>query len=194
MNKNTYKNLELAGTIICVLIWYFVHSFNAYEEGHLIKIIFSSVNGSIWESIKIFLFALVLWSGVELCWAKPELKGFVITKTLLLYLCGGVYCLVVPCFYITGVGLSPVTEVLCVSAFSVVFHFLSYRAVKNKHNFNFLFIPCLLLLVVFSLLFMCFTPYPPNLPAFYDFQQGYYGIRCTNIDKGALFLDRLYGI
>lgn len=194
MNKSTYKNLEISGTVICVLVWWFVHSFNIYKEGFLIKILFSSVNGSVWESIKLFLIALVIWSGIELCWCKPELKNFVVTKTLLLYLCGGIYCIVVPCFYITGIGLTAVTEPFTVIAFSVIFHILSYKSIVNKYDLKFLFLPCLLLLIAFALVFMCFTPYPPKLPAFYDFEQGYYGIRCTNIDKGALFLDRLYGI
>lgn len=194
MNKGTYKKLELAGVFICFIFWFLLYNFNTFQNELLIKILFSAVNNSVWESFKLFLFGYLLWSGIELCWARPALKKFIVTKTLLLYIVGVSYCLIVPCIFILGFDFTLITHCICIFTASVLFHYLSYKSVSNKLNLEILFLPCLLMLVFFAIIYVSFTPYPLKYSAFFDFTTGCYGLPSANIDKGALFLDRLYGI
>ncbi len=194
MNKDTLKRLEFAGVFVCFSFWFLLYYFNVYQKGLLIKILFSPVNNSIWESFKLFLFGYVLWSGVELCWTKPNLRKFIVTKTLLLYIIGVCYSLIVPCFYILGFNFNMATHCVCIFITSLLYHYLSCKILHGNWDLSTLFIPCLLMLVAFALIFVSFTPYPPKHPVFYDFTTGIYGIPLENIDKGAVFLDRLYGI
>lgn len=194
MNKGTYKKLEFAGVFICFIFWFLLFNFNSYENGLLIKILFCAVNNSVWESFKLFLFGYILWSAITLCWAKPPLKRFMVAKAISLYFIGASYCLIVPCIYILGYDFNPITHCICIFLASVIFHYSSYKAVCSNLNLEILFLPCLLMLVIFAIIYVGFTPYPLKYPAFFDFTTGCYGLPSGNIDKGALFLDRLYGI
>lgn len=194
MNKGTYKKLEFAGAFICFMFWFLLYKFNSFQNGLLIKLLFSAVNYSVWESFKLYLFGYILWSAIMLCWARPPLKKFLATKALLLYAIGISYCVIVPCIFILGFDFTVTTHCICIFTASVIFHYLSYKAVCSNINLEILFLPCLLMLVIFAIIYVCFTPYPLKYPAFFDFTTGYYGIPSANIDKGALFLDRLYGI
>lgn len=194
MTDKTLRKLELAGAFVCFLFWFLLYNFNEYKSGLLIKLLFSSANNSVWESFKLLLFAFVVWSGVELCWLKPDLRKFVVIKTIFLYLTALCYCILMPCLCISGFKLTLLIQSLGILITSFVYHFLTYSFITKNIYVKYLFIPCLIMLVAFVIMYVCFTPYPPKFAVFYDFSAGIYGIPSANIDKGAVFLDSLYGI
>lgn len=193
MKEKTFRNLEICGVGVCFFIWLILHNVNSFENDHLINVMFGSVNNSVWESLKIILLGLLFWSVIELCWAKPFFRKFVVVKTLSLYIFGTAYCLIITTLRLWGTTVDLWTEVLSVAVFAVLFHFFSYKMMKKPWNLRSLFFPCLFLLLLFSVIYVCFTPYPPRFPAFYDFENKLYGIIPSDFDRGAIFLDSLYG-
>lgn len=193
MKEKTFKNLEIAGAIITVVVWFLLHKLNSLECDHLINVIFGSVNHSVWESLKIFLLACLLWSGIEMCWAKPYFRRFVVVKTISIY--GGIFFYggIVTLLQIGGLRINKGTEAAFMMVFSILFHTFSYKFMMKKPKVQGFFVPCIFMLLLFSVVFVCFTPFPPKIPLFMDFENGLYGIIPPNFDKGAIFLDSLYG-
>lgn len=193
MNKKTFKYLEISGAIVTFLIWFLLHYMNSLESDHLLNLFFGSANNSVWESIKLYLLAFLSWSMIELCWLIPKFKTFVVIKTFIVF-CGGVlYCTVITLTSVFGFTVSGISEIISIVVMSVITHILSYKLLIKNPEVSYLFVPCLFMLLLFSVSYICFTPYPPKIPVFLDFQNNLYGIIPPDFDKGAIFLDSLYG-
>lgn len=194
MKSKIFKYLEIAGAFVTFLIWMILHSINYPESLRLINILFGPANNSIWESEKTFLIACVFWGLIELCWARPPFRSFVSSKTIAIYTAGISYGLICSSLEILGMGFSREAEILSIALLTVLFHISSYCLMKSCPGIDNFFIPSLFLLLLFSVIYVCFTPYPPKLALFYDFENNIYGIIPPDFDKGAVFLDSLHGI
>lgn len=193
MNKKTFKYLEISGVVVTFLIWFLLHYMNSFESEHLLKLFFGSANNSVWESIKLYLLAFLVWSMIELCWIIPKFKAFVVIKTFLVY-CGGIlYCIIITFMNLCKITVSGIWEAISIMILSAVIYIFSYRLLIKNPEVSYFFIPCLFMLLLFSVSYICFTPYPPKNPVFLDFQNNLYGIIPPDFDKGAVFLDSLYG-
>ncbi|MCH5300453.1 MAG: hypothetical protein J1E56_03965 [Ruminococcus sp.] len=193
MNNKTFKYLEISGAAVTFLIWFVLHHINSLESDHLLNLFFGSANNSVWESIKLYLLAFLVWSMIELCWIIPQFRTFVVIKTFLVYGMGLLYCIVITLLQLWGVTVSGISESACIMIFSVIIYILSYNLLIKNPEVSCFFVPCLFMLLLFSVSYVCFTPYPLKIPVFFDFQNRLYGIIPTDFDRGAIFLDSLYG-
>ncbi len=193
MNKKTFKYLEISGAAVTFIIWFVLHHINSFDSGHLLNLFFGSANNSVWESIKLYLLAFLVWSAIEFCWILPKFKTFVVIKTFLVYAMGILYCIVITLLQVLGVTVSGIFESACILIFSIIIYILSYYFLMKDPDISYFFVPCLFMLLLFSVSYICFTPYPLKIPVFYDFQNNIYGIIPINFDRGAIFLDSLYG-
>ncbi len=193
MNKKTLKYLEISGAAVTFLIWFILHHFNSLESDHLLNLFFGSANNSVWESIKLYLLAFLGWSVIELCVIIPKFKTFVVIKTFLVYSMGALYCIAATLLQLLGVEVKGIIETIFIMLLSAVIYSLSYQLLLKELNVSYLFVPSLFMLLLFSVSYICFTPYPLKIPIFFDFQNNLYGIIPPNFDKGAIFLDSLYG-
>ncbi|MDD6224671.1 MAG: DUF6512 family protein [bacterium] len=194
MKIKRLKRMELWGVPITFLIWYALHRTNSLESDHLINLLFGSVNKSSWEMVKTLLLACAFWSVIELFCARPYFKAFVSAKTFSLYITGIVYCCIMTVFRINSAELGMLFESTAIIIASALFHILSFLIFTRFENLSGFYMPCVFLLLLFAVIYVCFTPFPPQNPLFYDYENGFYGIISPYADCGAYVLDRLYGI
>lgn len=190
MNKKLYRTLSVIGVPVIYLIATALHFFYDLSNGSVLSILFSAVNESVWEHVKIFAVGFVIWTFVELLWTKPPFKKFITAKTLSLYFLS-LSIIVFFYSYTTVVG-EPILAVDLISSFIfvVLTQYISYRLVVSDNNISDYFAVAIMLLMLFFVMFFSFTLFPPKIDLFKDPVTGMYGIINENVDLGAVFLDK----
>ncbi len=194
MDTKKLKYMEICGVGVTFLIWIALHRTNSMESDHLINLLFGSVNKSSWEMVKTLLLGGLFWGAVELFCAKPYFRAFVAAKTAAIYITAPLYCGIVTIIRSSADSMGLFWESAAILCASSVLHFSSYILYSQVDCLQNYFIPALFLLLLFSVCYVCFTPFPPKTPFFYDYENGVYGIIPPHFDMGAAALDRLYGI
>ena len=175
--KQTISRWQLAGFLVTSVLGTFLHFLFDLTGGSLVAALFSAVNESIWEHIKLIYYPMLLVSLLEYrAWGKT-VEGFWCVK-----LRGMLLALVmIPDLYYTYTGA------LGVSAdwFNVTIFFITAAAVyytetkhfrENRHGLLDGRI-CFALLLVIGVLFIYFTFRTPRIPLFRDPVTGTYGFR-----------------
>ena len=190
MNKKLYRTLSIIGVPVIYLIATALHFFYDLSNGSVLSILFSAVNESVWEHVKIFAVGFVIWTFVELLWTKPPFKKFITTKTLSLYFLS--LSIIVFFYSYTTVVSEPILAVDLISSFIfvVLAQYISYRLVVSDNNIADYFAVAIMLLMLFFVMFFSFTLFPPKIELFKDPVTGMYGIINENVDLGAVFLDK----
>lgn len=175
--KQTISRWQLAGFLFTSVLGTFLHFLFELTGGSVVAALFSAVNESIWEHIKLIYYPMLIFSLIEYrAWGK-EVGGFWCAK-----LKGMLLSLVmIPSLYYTYTGA------LGVSAdwFNVTIFFITAAAVygmETKHlRENH---PCILggrasfgLLLAIAVLFVWFTFFTPRIPLFRDPVTGTYGFQ-----------------
>lgn len=192
MKDNLFKKLELAGGAVVFAIASFLHFLYDITGGSVLGALLGAVNESVWEHLKIFAIAYIVWAVVELLWVHPPLKAFVFAKAV------GVYALCIfigGFFYIyTGLLGKSVLAVDLISAliFSFFSHYISCRLTLSEKNRGQFFYTGIMMLFLMFVMILCFTYYPPECDLFRDPVTGSYGVPSQIPDEGAQALDALY--
>lgn len=190
MNKKLYRTLSIIGVPVIYLIASALHFFYDLSNGSVLSILFSSVNESVWEHVKIFAVGFVIWSFIELFWAKPPFKKFITAKTLSLYFLS--LSIIVFFYSYTTVVKEPILVVDLISSFIFVAlaQYISFRLVTSDNSLGDYFAVALMLIMLYFVMFFSFTLFPPKIDLFKDPVTGMYGIINENVDLGAVFLDK----
>lgn len=190
MNTKLYRTLSIIGVPVIYLIASALHFFYDLSNGSVLSILFSAVNESVWEHVKIFAVAYVIWSFVELFWAKPPFRKFITSKTIGLYFLS---LSIIVFFYsyttITGDAILPV-DLISSFVFVALSQYISYRLVTGENSVSDYFAIALMLIMLYFVMFFSFTLFPPEIDLFKDPVTGMYGIINDNVDLGAVFLDK----
>ncbi|MDO4419806.1 MAG: DUF6512 family protein [Ruminococcus sp.] len=193
MQKKLLQKLEIAGPFIVFTTASLLHYIYDLSPNVLTSL-FGAVNESIWEHIKIFTIAYLLYGFIEFLWAKPSLKRFAVVKTIGA-LAQGVF---IPLAYYTYTLFTkkPVLIVdLIIGFLAAVLGFLvSYRLYKSNINIEKYFLTSLMLLFLILMSLLCFTYFPPEAELFRDVITGEYGIAANALDVGAFKLNALKNI
>lgn len=191
--KDRLKKFEIAGILFVVILSIFLQNLFSLTDRNLIGVMFGSVNNSIWEFAKTLLLPYFLWSMIELLSVRVPFRKFVVSKTVSLYFLGLSYILLTLATNLLGLCTNSLPElvaaVVCVSAAQ----YLSLRLIRSEFSTNNLFMPSILMLLLFAALFLSFTVFPPEMYIFKDRDTGFYGIIPEYIDRGAIVLDTFYG-
>lgn len=191
MNKTLFKRLETIGGIVVFAIASFLHYLYDITDASVIGTLFGAVNESVWEHLKIFALAYIIWAAVELLWAKPPVKEFVSAKAVGLYS----LCIFIALFFYTYTFFTgrPFLAVDLTSAlvFSFLAHYISYKLTLSEKNKGQYFYTSVMLLFLADIMILSFTYYPPKCPLFQDYVTGLYGVIPKALDAGAVFLDSL---
>ena len=190
MNQKLYRTLTIIGVPVIYLIASALHFFYDLSNGSVLSILFSAVNESVWEHIKIFTVGFVVWSFVELFWAKPPFKKFITAKILSLYFLS-LSIIVFFYSYTTVIGKA-ILAVDLVSSFIFVAlsQYITYRLVTSENKSADYFAVAVMLIMLYFVMFFSFTLFPPKIDLFKDPVTGMYGIIDDNVDLGAVFLDK----
>lgn len=189
MEKKLFLRLEIAGVFIVFIIASLLHFLYDLNPSVLTALI-SAVNESIWEHIKIFSIAYIFYGFVQLLWARPEFKRFVVAKTLGLFTLG----FFIPLAYYTYTLFTrkPVFIVDLLIGFmaSVLGFLVSYRLYKSNIELEKYFLTSLMFIFLVLMCLLSFSYFPPKAELFRDVVTGEYGIKANVIDKGALHLQK----
>lgn len=187
MSKKLFQRLEIAGPIIVFIVASFLH-FIYKINPNVLTSLFGAVNESIWEHIKIFTIAYLFYGFIEMLWARPELKRFVVAKTLGVIAQG----VIIPIAYYSYAIFTnkPLLIVdLLIGFLSAVVGFLvSYRLYKSERKIEKYFLTSIMFLFLILMSLLCFTYFPPQAELFRDVITGEFGVVPKNIDMGAFAL------
>ena len=190
MKNKLFKTLSIIGVPVIYAIASALHFFYDLTNGSVLAILFSAVNESVWEHVKIFAVGFVIWSVIELLWAKPPFKKFIVAKILSLYFLS--LAIIVFFYSYTTIIGEPILAVDLISSaiFVALSQYISYRLTLSDNNIEEYFIVCIMLIMLYFVMFFSFTLFPPEIDLFKDPVTGMYGIIDENIDFGAVFLDK----
>jgi Family of unknown function (DUF6512) len=167
---------ELIGMVFIIILGSVLHFTFEWSVNQPIVGVFSAVNESVWEHLKLTFWPALLFMLVDYVLLKKTANNFAFAKTIGVYL----MVIIIPIvFYsytaITGESIF----VMDISTFIVaviIGQLSSYKLLTYKKLSENLNRVSLIALVLLGLVFVLFTFYPPQLPIFRDPNTGRYGV------------------
>lgn len=175
MDKRRVFFFELAGIAFIVVIGSLLHFTFEWSGGHPIVGVFSAVNESVWEHLKLGFWPALAFTLLEFKFLKLA-SNFWLAKTV------GVYVIpatIVGIFYsytaVVGESILAI-DILSFVVAVVVGQLVSYKLLTGKTLPSYLAKISLMALFLLGLAFVLFTFYPPQFGLFQDPITGGYGI------------------
>ena len=174
MSKNTYL-WKLAGFIFTSITGVLLHYLYDWSGQQPAVGLFSDVNESTWEHMKLLFFPMVIFTAIESHALSDQYENYWTSK-----LFGIIYGLaLIPLLYYTVTGIFGVTPGWVNIAIFFLAVLGAYWLELQRLNHSNKAYPrgfVLLVMAVIALAFFIFTFYPPHLPIFQDPLTGKYGI------------------
>ena len=179
MNRAERKSIfgyELAGIVFIVIIGSMLH-FTFELSGHQpIVGVFSAVNESVWEHLKLGFWPALVWVLSEYRSIKKSTNNFFFAKTIGIYLIP----FVIPILFYSYTAILGesvlVIDILTFVVAVIVGQLVSCKLLTYGKLPDMLNKISLVALILLGVAFMLFTFYPPHLPLFRDPVTGEYGI------------------
>ena len=174
MNKNRIRRYQIFSIIFTFILGTLLHFTYQWSGENKVVALFSSVNESTWEHLKLLFFPMLLTTIIGIFYFRKEVPDFFCSKTI-----GIVVALaftVVFFYTYTGV-LGRNIAAIDISSFfiaTILGEFLAYVLMVNKFKCNNV-IAVITLIVLFAS-FIIFTYNTPNIGIFKDSITGKYGI------------------
>ncbi|XHH09348.1 MAG: DUF6512 family protein [Candidatus Bathyarchaeia archaeon] len=179
MNRKIFT-YELCGAVFIIIVGSLLHFTFEFSGNQPIVGVFSAVNESVWEHLKLAFWPTLLFGLIEFLPLRRDANNFVFAKT------AGVYLMVavIPAIFysyttLTGESLLAVDVGSFVVAV-VLGQLLSYKLLTTRQFRSGVKWVSLLFYVLLALLFVVFTFYPPQAPIFLDPVSGGYGVPSGN--------------
>lgn len=175
------KRWQIIVTIICLIVGTFLHFTYELSNYNQIVGLFSAVNESVWEHLKLLVFPMTIVSVIGAFAIKKYSKNYWLSQVL------GIITamLFVVIFFYTYTGIiGKNIAILDIGSFVVgiiLGEFVTYKILKSKKEYK-AEVPSVLLLIVIILSFIIFTIYPPIIPLFEDPIYGTFGLEPKRID------------
>lgn len=175
--KRSISLWQTAGFIFTSVLGTFLHFLFELADGSVAAALFSAVNESIWEHLKLLFYPMLLFAAIEYRFWGKEYPGFWCVK-----LKGALVGLaLIPALFYTYSGILGVTA----AWFNVTIFFIAAATVYYWETRQFLRSkPCCLsnrvsitVLVLIAGLFTVFTFLTPRIPFFQDPVTGTYGFQ-----------------
>lgn len=158
-------------TFILGTILHFTYEWSGENR---IVALFSAINESTWEHLKLLFFPMLLTTIIGLFYFKKSVPNFLCSKTIGILVA---ICLTVTFFYTyTGI-LGKNFAIIDISSFfiaTILGELVSYVLIVNKYRCNNIVAVGILILLLIS--FFVFTYYTPKIGLFKDPITGKYGI------------------
>lgn len=165
MEKRKYKNYAVTGFIFVSILGTLTHFFYEWSGSNQVIGLFSPVNESIWEHIKLLWFPTLLFS--LLCHFKMR-DGYPLLFSAITV--GNIIgSILIPVIYytytfFTGRDIAAV-DIASFYVSNAVSFAVAYRICRTRWGKK-LFIPAILFAIAISFLFLQFTFYPPDIALF----------------------------
>jgi len=167
---------ESAGIVFIIVFGSILHFTFEWAGSQAIVGVFSAVNESVWEHLKLGFWPAIVFALIEYRYLKKLTDNFLFAKTVGVYL---IPIIITILFYsytaILGESIL-VIDILTFVIAVIIGQLVSYRLLTWKslpYNLNMI---SLIALILLGLAFVLFTFYPPQLAMFQDPITGEYGI------------------
>jgi hypothetical protein len=174
--RNFILKLELVGVVFIVFVGSALHfTFELSGYNPLVGV-FSAVNESVWEHLKLSFWPALLYAVIEYRYLNRKRGSFFPAKTVGIYL---MPLIIVSSFYLYR-AFSEENLALDILIFIVavaIGQLASYKLMIWKGALKINTKISIIALILLASLFIIFTFYPPQLPIFQDPISGGYGIK-----------------
>lgn len=174
MNKEKIKKYQIFSVIFTFILGTLLHfTYNLSNQNPIVAV-FSSVNESTWEHLKLIFFPTLLTIIIGYFYLEKSISNFVCSKTLGLLIS---ICFTVVFFYTyTGILGKNIAFIDIASFFISVLigEFISYVLIIN--NFKCKNSIAVIVLLILMILFIVFTFNPPKIGLFKDPLTNTYGV------------------
>lgn len=178
-NHVKVKKWEIVGFFWIIIVGSLLHFVYKWSGESTIVAIFSPVNESVGEHLKLGYFSLLLFTIIEYCFIKNDTNSFFIGKAI------GIIAMeifIVIVFYLYTWITKEAVTFIDIGSFAVgalICQLISYNIMK-KNLSNILNILGLIIFFLIGCSFILFTFYTPKLPIFMDPKTKKYGIDMVN--------------
>ena len=167
---------EMIGIIFIIVLGSNLHFTFEWSGSQAVVGVFSAVNESVWEHLKLGFWPAVVFALIEFKYLKKLTNNFLFAKTVGIYLIP-VVIMVIFYSYTAVLGESILAiDILSFVIAVIVGQLVSYRLLTWKTVPYNLDKVSLIALILLGLGFVFFTFYPPQLAMFQDPITGEYGI------------------
>ena len=174
MNKLKIRNYQIFSVIFSILLGTLLHfTYKLSGENKLVAI-FSSINESVWEHLKLIFFPMLLTTIIGYFYFKKSTPNFLCSKTIGIIIAMAILII----FFYTYTGILgknlPAIDIISFFIEVIIGEFISYVLIINKFKCNNLI--AVLILIIISISFIIFTFNTPNIGIFKDPITGKYGM------------------
>jgi len=166
---------ELVGMILIIILGSMLHFTFELSGNQPIVGVFSAVNESVWEHLKIAFWPALLYLIFEYRYLYKKSNNFFLAKTL------GIYSImiIIPVIFYSYTIFFEENLIIDIGSFIlaiIIGQLISYKLLTFKKLSKSLELISLVALVILALAFVVFTFYPPQVQLFQDPNTGDYGI------------------
>ena len=164
--KNSILIFEIISTIFVMVLGTLLHFTYKWSNNNMLVGIFSPINESIWEHLKLMFFPMLITIIIGYLYKGKDIDNYLSSKVI-----GTIVMLSFTIvFYYTYSGILGTNYVgVDVSIFFIAValgQYVSYKLMKTKFHGN--NITATIILLVLLLCFVIFTFFPPNIALFKD--------------------------
>ncbi len=166
---------EIAGIILIITLGSMLHFTFEWSGNQPIVGVFSAINESVWEHLKIAFWPTLMYVIFEYGYLNKRTNNFFSAKTI------GIYAimLIIPTIFYSYTSITDENLIIDILSFIfaiIVGQLISYRLLTSKKLSRNLEQVSFIALVILTLAFIVFTFYPPHIQLFQDPNTGEYGI------------------
>ena len=175
------KKWQIIVTIICLILGTNLHFTYEMSNYNPIVGLFSAVNESVWEHLKLLAFPMMLMALIGVMTVKKQSKNYWLSQVV------GIVTAIsfVIIFFYTYTGIiGKNIAVLDIGSFIIgiiLGEYVTFKIFKIENQFK-AEIPSIILIILILMLFIVFTFYPPIIPLFEDPIFGTFGLEPKRID------------
>lgn len=177
MNINKVLKIQVLAILFVIVVGTLSHFTYALSGNSNFVALFSAINESTWEHLKLIFFPTMLFSIIQYFFLKNDVKNFWQAKTI--GAITGMFMIVVIFYTYTGIigdSLWPIDILLFVIS-AITSEYIAYRIMIKEEKRNkitqALSIACVILITI---MFFAYTFNPPEIPLFLDPITKSYGI------------------
>ncbi len=177
MDKKEVRNWQIVVTIFSIIFGTLLHFLYEWSNENQIIALFSAVNESTWEHLKLVFFPMLVAGIVEYFALRGKTKNMIQAKAVAIVFA---ICFIIVFFYtytgIIGTNFF-ILDILSFLLSIIIGEWIAYKIIINKslyENKNKIF--AIIILTILLISFMLFTFNPPKINLFKDPITNEYGI------------------
>lgn len=164
MNFKKIRNFQIFSTFFTFILGTLLHFTFDWSEGNQIVAVFSSINESVWEHLKLLFFPMLLTTIIGLFYFGKSIPNFLCSKAIGIFV--AIAFTIIFFYTYTGILGTNIAIIDIASFFiaTVLGEFTSYVLIINNFKCNNSF--AIIFLIIAFVLFAVFTFNPPKIGLF----------------------------